>query len=168
MLNMNPSWSAAQIGPNYRPLRNMTTAQLSRTFTTNVFANFWLTRAAIGVLPRGGSIIFTTSGMSENPNQALPDYGASKAAVSHMTSSFARHLASEGIRVNAVQPVLTYTPFLPTQGLRTEHLAAGAELSFYGRLAQPAELAGLYVSLAEPGGTYTSGNVYTASGGITF
>ena len=106
--------------------------------------------------------------MFENSNAALPDHGASKAVVPHMTSSFARHLVPNGILVNAVQSALTFSPFLPTQGLMTEMLPLGVELSFYGRLAQTADLAPLCVSLADPNATYTNGNVYTASGGISF
>jgi NAD(P)-dependent dehydrogenase (short-subunit alcohol dehydrogenase family) len=106
--------------------------------------------------------------MADNPQAAVLDYGASKAALTHLTTGIARQLIPQGIRVNAVQPALTYTPLLATMGFTNEILAEVGRRSLYGRLEQPAELAPLYVSLADPSGTYTSGNVYTAGGGAIF
>lgn len=122
------------------------------------------------LLPRGGSIIFTSSGIAQGPNERAVDYGASKAAVSHMIHSLARQLAPRGLRVNGVAPGLTYSPFLATAGFTDEIISAGLQATPppFGRIQQPAELAPLFVSLADPSGTYTSGNVYSATGATSF
>ena len=106
--------------------------------------------------------------MADNPQYAVIDYGASKAAISHLTSSIGRQLIGQGIRVNAVQPALTYSPLLVTMGFNGTMMQEAGRRQMMGRLEQPAELAPLYVQLADPAGTYTTGNVYTASGGMTF
>jgi NAD(P)-dependent dehydrogenase (short-subunit alcohol dehydrogenase family) len=106
--------------------------------------------------------------MADNPQAAVLDYGASKAALNHLTTGLARQLIPRGIRVNAVQPALTYTPLLSTMGFTGEIGTEIASVVPYGRLEQPAELAPLFVSLADPSGTFTSGNAYSAAGGATF
>jgi NAD(P)-dependent dehydrogenase (short-subunit alcohol dehydrogenase family) len=124
----------------------------------------------VPLLPRGGSIIFTTSGIAQGPNERAVDYGASKAALSHMIHSLARQLAPRGLRVNGVAPGLTYSPFLATVGFTDEIISTGLRATPppFGRIEQPAELAPLFVSLADPSGTYISGNVYSATGATSF
>ncbi|KAI1085327.1 oxidoreductase [Whalleya microplaca] len=166
ILVSNAGYSGVQAGPEWRPIANHSTAQLERLYRTNVFAPFFLTRAAVPLLPRGGSIIFTASGIVSNPEAGAVDYGSSKAAVTHMLRSLAIQLVPQGIRVNGVAPELTYTPFLATCGFTTENITTFAAARPYGRLVQPAELAPLYVSLADPLGTYTSGSIYSGTGTV--
>lgn len=109
----------------------------------------------------------TTSGIVSNPDPAAVVYGSSKAAIMHMIRSLSIQLISQGIRVNGVAPNLIYTPFLPTGGFTTEIMLAASEGSSpYGRIEQPGELAPLFVSLADPLSTYTSGSIYSGTGAV--
>lgn len=145
------------------------TAELHRTFATNVFAPFFLTRAAVPYLPRGGSIIFTASNVVVDPQAFVVDYGASKGAVTYMVRGLSQQLLPNGIRVNGVAPGPVYTPLWASSGFLTgvnpTDLLGGLIAQYpYRRLAQPAELAPLYVSLAEPSQTYTSGEIFSCVG----
>lgn len=117
-------------------------------------------------MPRGGSIVFTASGIVTSPAAVGIDYGASKGAVTYMVRAMAQQLISQGIRVNGVAPGLTYTPFLAASGMTPEVLDQYLQLSPYRRPAQPAELAVLYVALADPVQTYTSGEIFSATGAM--
>jgi len=117
-------------------------------------------------VPPGGSIVFTSSGIVAQPNSLTIDYGASKAAITHLTRSLARQLAPAGIRVNAVAPGLTLTPFLATQGIRSENIPMLTANSPYGRILQPAEIAPLYVAVVDPLKTGVSGEILTAAAAI--
>ena len=118
-------------------------------------------------VPPGGSIVFTSSAIVANPNPRSIDYGASKAAITHLTRSLAIQLAPRGIRVNAVAPGLTLTPFLSTQGIRSENIPMLTANSPYGRILQPAEIAPLYVAVVDPFKTGVSGEVFTSAAAIT-
>lgn len=161
-------------------------SEFERVFRTNVFANVWLTRAAVPLrkshscwgdnqtnpplrtlaVPPGGSIVFTSSAIVAQPNPLTIDYGASKAAITHLTRSLSRQLAPAGIRVNAVAPGLTLTPFLSTQGIRSEHIPMLTATSPYGRILQPAEIAPLYVTVVDPLKTAVSGEIFTAAAAV--
>jgi NAD(P)-dependent dehydrogenase (short-subunit alcohol dehydrogenase family) len=165
----------------------MPSAEFERVFRINVFANAWLTRAAVPLrklqisndrlskeidaenfaVPPGGSIVFTSSTMVSNPNPLSMDYGASKAAITHLMRSLAIQLAPRGIRVNAVAPGLTLTPFLATQGIRSENIPMLVANSPYGRILQPAEIAPMYVAVVDPLKTGASGEVFTSAAGVT-
>jgi NAD(P)-dependent dehydrogenase (short-subunit alcohol dehydrogenase family) len=95
------------------------------------------------------------------------DYGASKAAITHLMRSLAIQLAPRGIRVNAVAPGLTLTPFLATQGIRSENIPMLVANSPYGRILQPAEIAPMYVAVVDPLKTGASGEVFTSAAGVT-
>ena len=118
-------------------------------------------------VPPGGSIVFTSSAIVANPNPRSIDYGASKAAITHLMRSLAIQLAPRGIRVNAVAPGLTLTPFLSTQGIRSENIPMLIANSPYGRILQPAEIAPLYVAVVDPFKTGVSGEVFTSAAAIT-
>lgn len=150
-------------GPKAPNITNHPTEQIQRTFETNFYANLWLARAVVPLLPRGGSIIYTASGTVSNPGPGHLDYGSSKAALVYFMRCLAMQVASSGIRVNAVAPALAYTPFLAAAGFTTENLSGGS--SPLGRIEQPVELSPLYVDLAAPDKAYISGEVYTAKGG---
>lgn len=164
----------------------MPSAEFEKVFRINVFANMWLTRAAVPLrrsnsvmrlpgkiytkshpVPPGGSIVFTSSTMVSNPNPLSMDYGSSKAAITHLMRSLAIQLAPRGIRVNAVAPGLTLTPFLSTQGIRSGDIPMLVANSPYGRILQPAEIAPLYVAVVDPLKTGASGEVFTSAAGIT-
>ncbi|KAI2776110.1 oxidoreductase [Daldinia loculata] len=162
----NAAYSGILSGSKWQPITNQSTEQLERIYRTNVFANFFLTRAAVPLLPRGGSIILTTSDIVNSPDSNAVDYGSSKAAISYMIRSLSVQLAPRGIRVNGVAPALIYTPFLASAGFTAEAIAQVAASNPYGRIEQPGELAPIYVNLADPLETYTSGNIWSASGGV--
>jgi len=136
-----------------------------QTIDTNIYAPFWLTRAARPLLAPGSSIIYTASGIINRPAAELIDYAASKAWVNTFSQALAAQLAPAGIRVNAVAPALTFTPFLLSQGMTNEVMHEIATASPMGRLEQPVELAPLYVGLAENAASYVSAALWSASGG---
>lgn len=144
---------------------NHSTAALERTIQTNIYAPFFITRAAVHLLPPGSSIIFTVSDLAVQGNPILIDYAATKAALVSLTRSIAQQLWPFGIRVNAVAPGGTLTNFLTSQGETTESISNALPRQLTGRLAQPVELAPVYVDLAEGINSYASGSVYGASGG---
>jgi NAD(P)-dependent dehydrogenase (short-subunit alcohol dehydrogenase family) len=157
--------SGNQQGPNWRPIERFSTEELELIYRVNVFAPLWLTRAAVPLLPRGGSIIVTSSGLVGHPAANSVLYASSKAAVTHTMRSIAQQLVPRGIRVNGVAPPLTYTPFLAAGGFTAEMIRAATEGFALGRPAQPAEIAPLYVDIADPSKTFLSGEVIAVLGG---
>jgi NAD(P)-dependent dehydrogenase (short-subunit alcohol dehydrogenase family) len=154
-------------GPDYKEITSQSSTQLDRVFRTNVYANIFITRAAVPLLPPGASIINTASIVASNPAASFVDYAASKAAIVSITRSLSKQLAPLGIRVNAVAPGLVYTPFLASAGINatTLHsLLAGYPTS---RLEMPAELAPIYVDLATADKTFVSGSIWGATGGLS-
>lgn len=93
------------------------------------------------------------------------DYGASKAAITYLMRCLALQLAASGIRVNAVAPGLTLTPFLATQGIYSENITNLVAGRPYERILQPAEIAPAYVDLVDPRKTAVTGEVFSATGG---
>lgn len=100
------------VNPDY--ITNQSTERLHQIYETNVFAQFFLARAAVPLLPPAGSLIFTTSGIVSDPDPIAVACGSSKAAIAHMVRSMPRQLIPHGIRVNGVAAGLVYTPFLLT------------------------------------------------------
>ncbi|MDM4015207.1 SDR family oxidoreductase [Roseiconus lacunae] len=137
-----------------------------RIFKTNVYAPFWLSKAAIGKLPAGGSIINTASIQGYNPSAHLLPYSATKSALLGMTKGLAKLAIEHGIRVNAVAPGPVWTPLIPgsMEKEKTEQFGAN---TVFGRPAQPIELAPLYVWLASPEASYVTGEVFGCTGGRT-
>jgi NAD(P)-dependent dehydrogenase (short-subunit alcohol dehydrogenase family) len=162
----NAGYSAPLDTEGSEPPYNYSTAELLQTFQTNVFAGFYLTRAAVPWMPRGGSIIFTASVIVTEPMPWGVDYGASKGAVTYMVRGMAQQLISQGIRVNGVAPGWTYTPILAAAGMTESAMEQNLQQAPYGRAAQPAELAPLYVALADPVQTYTSGEIFSCTGAM--
>jgi NAD(P)-dependent dehydrogenase (short-subunit alcohol dehydrogenase family) len=153
-------------GPNWRPIEQMDSSELEHIFRLNVFASLHLTRAAVPLLPPGGSIIFTASAMAAHPSPDAVEYGASKATLVHIVRSLALQLTPRGLRINGVAPGATYTPFLPSQGAVTEDFTEAVAASLpLGRIAQPVEVSPLWVHLADPYSTYVSGEIFAAVGG---
>ena len=94
-------------------LAELSDERLERTFTTNLFALFWLTRAALPHMPEGSSIINNSSIQAYEPSQTLLDYAATKAAINNFTVNLAGSWVPHGIRVNAVAPGPIWTPLQP-------------------------------------------------------
>jgi hypothetical protein len=135
------------------------------TFKTNVYAMFWITRAALGHMKAGATIVNTASVNSYDPSETMIDYAATKGAIMIFTKGLAKQLAKKGIRVNAVAPGPFWTALQVTGGQRPEDVPKFGEDSPMGRPGQPAELAGLYVLLASPESSYSTGQVFAAVGG---
>ena len=144
---------------------DISTAQFDETFKTNVYAMFWITKAAVPLMKAGASIINTSSVVAYNPMENLLDYSSTKAAMVAFTKSLAKQLAKQGIRVNAVAPGPFWTPLQVTGGQPPDKLPTFGKDTPIGRAGQPAELAGIYVLLASNESTYTTGQVFGAAGG---
>jgi len=144
---------------------DLTTAEFDETFKTNVYAMFWITKAAVPLLKPGATIINTASVNAYNPSENLLDYAATKGAIMIFTKGLAKQLAPKGIRVNAVAPGPFWTPLQVTGGQPPDKLPSFGEDTPLKRPGQPAELAGVYVLLASNESSYATGQVYGASGG---
>lgn len=146
-------------------LEDITSEQFQQTFTTNVFAMFWITQAAVPHMPAGASIINTTSIQSYQPSPGLLDYASTKGAITSFTKSLAKMLAEKGIRVNAVAPGPIWTPLQPSHGQPPEKIQEFGENTPLGRPGQPAELAPAYVFLASQESSYVTAEVIGVTGG---
>lgn len=146
-------------------IANLSTAQFEATFRTNVFAMFWLCKAALPHLPRGGTIINTSSIQSYQPSPGLLDYASTKAAITAFTHALAKQVIDKGVRVNAVAPGPVWTPLQPSGGQPQEKVAKfGSEVPMK-RPGQPAELAPIYVLLASQESSFVTGEIYGVTGG---
>ena len=139
--------------------------QFDRTMKTNVYAMFWLSKAAIPLMKPGGSIINTASVNSVDPGEELLDYATTKGAILIFTKGLAKQLGKKGIRVNAVAPGPVWTPLQVAGGQLPGKMGEFGQDTPLGRAGQPAELAALFVTLADPTVSFTSGSVLGANGG---
>ncbi|MDX1677219.1 SDR family oxidoreductase [Arsukibacterium sp.] len=146
-------------------LADLSTEQFQRTFTTNVFAMFWLCKAAEKHMPAGASIINTSSIQSYQPSAGLLDYAATKGAITNFTKGLAKMLIAKGIRVNAVAPGPIWTPLQQSGGQPPEKLDNFGKHVPMGRPGQPAELAPAYVFLASQESSYMTAEVIGVTGG---
>ena len=146
-------------------IADITTEQFDQTFKTNVYALFWLCKAALPHMPPGATIVNTTSIQSYQPSPALLDYASTKAAITAFTHSLAKQVIDKGIRVNAVAPGPVWTPLQPSGGQSPEKIPDfGSEVPMK-RPGQPAELASVYVFLASQESSFVTGEVYGVTGG---
>ncbi len=144
---------------------DITTQQFDDVFKTNVYAMFWITKAAVPHLKEGAAIINTASVNAYDPGENIIDYASSKGAIMIFTKGLAKQLATKGIRVNAVAPGPFWTPLQVTGGQPPDALPKFGADTPMQRPGQPAELAGVYVLLASDESSYSTGQVFGASGG---
>jgi len=143
----------------------ITTEQFDWTYKTNVYAMFWITKAAVPHMPAGAAIINTASVNAYDPAENLLDYASTKGAIANFSKGLAKQLAKKGIRVNAVAPGPFWTPLQVTGGQTPEKLEKFGSDTPLGRPGQPAEIATVYVDLASAEGSYITGQVYGIAGG---
>lgn len=146
-------------------IADLTTEQFEATFRINVFAMFWLCKAALPLMPKGATIINTTSIQSFTPSPMLLDYAPTKAAITAFTHALAKQVIGQGIRVNAVAPGPFWTPLQPSGGQPAKNIPEFGNEVPMKRPGQPAECAPIYVLLASQESSFVTGEVYGVTGG---
>jgi NAD(P)-dependent dehydrogenase (short-subunit alcohol dehydrogenase family) len=147
-------------------IANVTTDQLEETYRVNVFSLFWVCKAALPLMPPGGSIITTASIQATHPSPSLLDYAPTKAAILAFTRALARQVAADGIRVNSVAPGPVWTPLQTSGGQPDKKIPDFGSETPMKRPGQPVEMSPLYVLLASQESSYVTGEVYGATGGL--
>jgi NAD(P)-dependent dehydrogenase (short-subunit alcohol dehydrogenase family) len=149
-----------------KDIAKLSTQQFEETFRTNVYAMFWLCKAAIPHMPAGGTIINTTSIQSYQPSAMLLDYASTKAAITAFTHALAKQAIDKGIRVNGVAPGPVWTPLQSSGGQPREKIPEFGSESPMKRPGQPAEVAPIYVLLASQESSFVTGEIYGVTGGM--
>ncbi|MDG4765501.1 SDR family oxidoreductase [Solwaraspora sp. WMMD406] len=145
-------------------IAEISTEQFDRVLKTNLYAMFWICKAAIPHMPAGSSIINTSSIQAFDPSPPLLDYATTKAGIVNFTKGLAANLIDQGIRVNSVAPGPVWTPLIPAT-MPPDAVEKFGTQSPIGRPAQPAELAPSFVFFASSESSYTTGEVLAVTGG---
>jgi NAD(P)-dependent dehydrogenase (short-subunit alcohol dehydrogenase family) len=145
-------------------IADISAEQLERTFRTNIFAMFFMTKAALPHLGEGSAIVNTTSVTAYQGNPSLLDYSSTKGAIVAFTRSLSQQLVGDGIRVNAVAPGPIWTPLIPATMPEEKVASFGKDVPM-GRAGQPEEVAPCYLFLASDDASYMAGQVLHPNGG---
>jgi NAD(P)-dependent dehydrogenase (short-subunit alcohol dehydrogenase family) len=146
-------------------IRDISPAQLERTFQTNIFGMFYLVQAALPHLKKGAAIVNCTSVTMYQGSAGLLDYSATKGAITAFTRSLSENLVGKGIRVNAVAPGPIWTPLNPRGGAPVEKVRTFGETTPMKRPGEPNEVASCFLFLACDDSSYMSGQVLHPNGG---
>jgi len=147
-----------------KELTDIKTDNMLKTFQTNIFSMFWITKSALPHMKKGSAIVNTTSVTAYRGSPHLMDYAATKGAIVAFTRSLAGNLVKKGIRVNAVAPGPIWTPLI-TSSFNEKQVAEFGSDSPMGRPGQPAEVAPCYLFLASDDASYMTGQVLHPNGG---
>jgi NAD(P)-dependent dehydrogenase (short-subunit alcohol dehydrogenase family) len=150
---------------SHESIADIASEDFDATIKTNIYAPFWIIRAALPHLKPGSAIIATASEQAYDPSPELYDYAQTKAATMNFVKSLAKQFARRGIRVNGVAPGPIWTPLQVSGGASMEKLEKFGSQSPMGRPGQPAELASIYVQLAASDASYATGQIYGSAGG---
>ncbi|HEY9645176.1 MAG TPA: SDR family oxidoreductase [Chroococcidiopsis sp.] len=145
-------------------IENISAEQLERTFRTNIFGMFYLTKAALPHLQPGSTVINTTSVTAYEGSPSLLDYSSTKGAIVAFTRSLSQSLVKKGIRVNGVAPGPIWTPLIPSTFSEEKVASFGTQVPMH-RAGQPEEVATCYVFLASSDSSYISGQILHPNGG---
>ncbi|HEX2915291.1 MAG TPA: glucose 1-dehydrogenase [Chloroflexia bacterium] len=148
----------------YEDITQIPSDEFERTYRINVFALFYLAKAAVPHMKPGSAIINTASIEAFEPKSFLLPYASTKSAIASITRSMAELIGQKGIRVNAVAPGPVWTPLIPAT-MPESAVKDFGKSTVLGRPAQPAELAPIYVLLASPEASYVTGEIYGVTGG---
>lgn len=148
----------------HKTLEELTTRELTKTFESNIFSFFWITKAALPYLKKGSSIINTGSVTAYRGSPTLIDYAATKGAIVSFTRSLSANLLKKGIRVNGVAPGPVWTPLIPSS-LPANKTAVHGSTAPMERSGEPAEIAPSYLFLACDDASYMTGQFLHPNGG---
>ena len=155
----------ADVAISYLPVEEEDAQDVKKTFAINAFALFWLTQEALPLLPKGASIITTSSIQAYQPSPHLLDYAATKAAILNYSRGLAKQVAEKGIRVNIVAPGPIWTALQISGGQTQDKIPQFGQQTPMKRAGQPAELAPVYVYLASQESSYVTAEVHGVCGG---
>jgi len=148
---------------SHESIQELTSQEIEHTFRTNIFAMFYLCKAALPQMQPGASIINTCSVQAYQPSSSLLAYASTKGAIVTFTKGLAQEAIQSGVRVNVVAPGPVWTPLIPST-MPPEQASTFGQQSLLERPAQPKELAPLYVFLASDEASYVTGERYGISG----